>query len=131
MQHPGTVARAKSPSAPATPKFSAAACALVIGAALFVLLHESLVGGKGLVPVDAIFGYPPWSTTAVVEPSNYLLVDQYLDLVPSRQFFHDQILQGRFPLWNPYLMCGVPSLASMQGAVLYPLNLLLSPVSPG
>jgi hypothetical protein len=51
----------------------------VIGAALFVLLHESLVGGKGLVPVDAIFGYPPWSTTAVVEPSNYLLVDQYLD----------------------------------------------------
>ena len=124
------MARAKSPSAPATPKFSPAVCALVIAVALFILLHESLIGGKGLVPVDAIFGYPPWSTTAVVEPSNYLLVDQYLDLVPSRQFFHDQVLQGRFPLWNPYLMCGVPSLASMQGAMLYPLNLLLSPISP-
>ena len=97
---------------------------------LFILLHQSLVGGKGLVPVDAIFQMPPWSSAASVEPSNYLLVDQYLDLVPLRQFFHDQLLQGRFPLWNPFLMCGVPSLASMQGAALYPINLLLSPLSP-
>ncbi|MDW8069970.1 MAG: YfhO family protein [Anaerolineae bacterium] len=33
-----------------------------------------------------------------------------------------RLLQGQLPLWNPYLFMGVPLLANMQAAVLYPLH---------
>jgi hypothetical protein len=97
----------------------------VLAAVLFVLLHESLVGGKGLVPVNGVFSFPPWQETN--GPSNWLLSDQYCIFVPGHEFVHQQFLQGRFPLWNPYLECGVPNLASLQGARLFPINLLLLP----
>lgn len=101
-----------------------AALALVLA----VLLHESLFGGKGLVPVDAVLSFPPWQATNSL--SNYLLSDQYAVFVPQHEFMHQQFRQGRFPLWNPYLDCGVPNLGSIQGALLFPINLLLLPLDP-
>jgi len=95
---------------------------------LFILLHASLIGGRGLVPADGILNYPPWNQTA--PPSNYLLSDQYCTFIPQHEFVHQQILQGRFPLWNPYLDCGEPNLGSIQGALLFPINLLLMPLDP-
>src|SRR5262249_52534826 len=97
---------------------------------LAVLLHEALFLGRGLVPADGILQYLPWSATWQGRPSNYLLSDQYNILVPLRQFLHDELWKGRFPLWNPHHACGVPTLASMQGAMLYPINLLLMPLRP-
>jgi len=35
-----------------------------------------------------------------------------------------QLLQGGLPLWNPYQLCGVPTLATLQGGLLYPPHLL-------
>jgi hypothetical protein len=102
----------------------------VLAVVLAVLLRESLFLGRGLVPADGVLRFPPWAPTWRVAPSNYLLADQYEVFVPLRQFFHDEILKGRLPLWNPHLGSGMPSLASMQGAALYPLNLLLSPIDP-
>jgi hypothetical protein len=95
---------------------------------LFIFLHESLFGGKGLVPADGVFSFPPWLGTKL--PSNYLLSDQYNVFVPQHEFMHQQFLQGNFPLWNPYLDCGVPNLGSIQGALLFPINLLLRPLDP-
>jgi hypothetical protein len=106
------------------------ACVAVIVLAIGILLHQSIVGGKGLVPADGAFQYLPWSRTTTAKPSNVLLYDQYLQFVPSREFFHDELQKGRFPLWNPHMSSGVPSVASMQGAALYPINLLFSPLSP-
>ncbi len=94
-----------------------------------ILLHAALFGGKGLVPADGIFNFAPW-LSATNGPSNSLLADQYLVFVPQRIFMHDEFLQGRFPLWNPNLCCGLPNLASFSGALLFPINLLLMPVSP-
>lgn len=101
-----------------------AALAVVVA----VLLHESLFGGKGLVPADGVFSFPPWQETK--PPSNYLLVDQYTVFAPQHEFMHRQLLQGNFPLWNPCLDCGVPNLGSMQGALLFPINLLFLPLDP-
>ena len=104
--------------------FWVAALAVVLG----VLLHESLFGGKGLVPADGVFSFPPWRETK--PPSNYLLLDQYNVFVPQHEFMHQQLLHGNFPLWNPCLECGVPNLGSIQGALLFPINLLLLPWDP-
>jgi hypothetical protein len=85
--------------------------------------------GRGLVPADGVLTAPPWNKSFHV-PSNALLADQYASFIPVRQFFTDEIRQGRFPLWNPHLSSGMPSLAGMQVAALYPIHLLLSPLGP-
>ena len=56
--------------------------------------------------------------------TNLILVgiDSFLYFYPYRAFVTQQMLQARLPLWNPYLFLGVPLLANMQAAVLYPLH---------
>jgi hypothetical protein len=41
-----------------------------------------------------------------------------------RAFTADQLCHGHFPLWNPYVFCGMPYLGWAQTAVLYPTNWL-------
>jgi hypothetical protein len=89
-----------------------------------------LFNGLGLVPADGVLSALPWAGSIHVQPTNYLLVDQYAAFLPVRQFMFDELRQGRFPLWNPHLACGAPTLASMQIAALYPLNVLLAPLGP-
>lgn len=102
---------------------------LLLGAAC-ILLHQSLLFGKGLVPADGIADYDPWRSELGRGASNRLLADQFLTLIPQQHFLHDQIAQGEFPLWNPHLACGMPNVASMQSAPFFPINLLLLPLDP-
>lgn len=102
---------------------------LALAAVQAILLHASLFGGRGLVPADGIFNFPPW-LSATNGPSNSLLGDQYLVFVPQHEFTHQEFLHGHFPLWNPYLDCGEPNVGSIQGALLFPINLLLLPLDP-
>jgi hypothetical protein len=44
-----------------------------------------------------------------------------------RLFAAVSLHQGVFPFWNPYVFSGMPFFADVQAAVLYPLNLLLTP----
>ena len=44
-----------------------------------------------------------------------------------RLFAAVNLRQGIFPFWNPYVFSGLPFFADVQAAVLYPLNLLLTP----
>ena len=59
--------------------------------------------------------------------------DHYLFHHPRRFFAAEQMTAGAFPLWNPYLACGVPFFANLQSSVLYPPALLyyLAPFSAG
>ena len=92
---------------------------------LVILLHESLFFGKGLVPADGVLSLPPWNQQ--IAPSNPLLVDQYAVFIPTEEFVHQQ---KRFPLWNPYLCCGMPNLGAIQWAWLFPIRLLFSWLDP-
>jgi len=51
-------------------------------------------------------------------------VDAFTYFTPYRDYANAALRQGRLPLWNPYLFLGVPFLANIQAAVLYPLNWL-------
>lgn len=108
-------------------RFSLWVAALAI--VLVILLLSSLFGGRGLVPADGIFNFPPW-LSATNRPSNSLLWDQFMVFIPQHAYTHRELMQGKFPLWNPNLDCGVPNLASMDGALLFPVNLLLLPLDP-
>lgn len=101
-----------------------------LGVVIVLLLHTALFTGRGLVPADGVLAAPPWVKSYGRQPSNYLLIDQYTAFLPMKQFFSDELRQGRFPLWNPHLGSGMPSLAGIQAAALYPINLLVSPIGP-
>jgi membrane protein YfhO len=103
---------------------------ITLAAILVILFYQSLFCGKGLLPSDGIFRVLPWSRTTDSAPSNYLLADQYNVFIPQHQFVRNRIMKGDFPLWNPHLSCGLPNLASIQGALLFPIQLVLSPLDP-
>jgi hypothetical protein len=42
-----------------------------------------------------------------------------------KTYFHDALLSGRLPLWNPYVGLGRPYMADIETASLYPANLLV------
>jgi hypothetical protein len=52
-------------------------------------------------------------------------VDVFTYFTPFKAYAAEVLRTGRLPLWNPYLFMGVPFLANIQTAVLYPFNLLL------
>ena len=52
-------------------------------------------------------------------------VDVFTYFTPFKAYAAEALRAGHLPLWNPYLFMGVPFLANIQTAVLYPLNLPL------
>lgn len=54
-----------------------------------------------------------------------LLVERDLTtfFYPFRFIWVESVRQGHFPLWNPFIKCGVPLFATLQPGVLYPLSL--------
>ncbi|HEY9515665.1 MAG TPA: hypothetical protein VIQ74_08310, partial [Gemmatimonadaceae bacterium] len=57
--------------------------------------------------------------------------DQYLAGYAFREFGASMLrASGHFPLWNPYLMGGVPYVAGMAGDIFYPPSLLMRALFP-
>lgn len=56
--------------------------------------------------------------------------DISLYFVPQLDFQQEELLNGRIPLWNPYLYCGTPFIGNPQTWALYPSSLLLYTISP-
>jgi len=50
-------------------------------------------------------------------------LDVFTYFYPYKAYAAEAIRSGSLPLWNPYLFMGVPFLANIQTAVLYPLSL--------
>jgi hypothetical protein len=68
-----------------------------------------------------VLGYPALGGGFLVNPHS----DQYLAGYPFRQFAAAMLHQtGHFPLWNPYVMGGVPFVDAMAGDIFYPTFLL-------
>jgi hypothetical protein len=43
---------------------------------------------------------------------------------PLRHLMAEQVLSGHLPLWNPYLFCGFPLMATLQIGFFYPLTII-------
>ncbi|MDD5303916.1 MAG: hypothetical protein PHS14_12520 [Elusimicrobia bacterium] len=101
-------------------------------AAALALIGPALLRGEGLLATAALWRVPPWNAILPPRPGAGLLADQLLYLAPWRQFMREEFLAGHFPLWNPYILAGVPFAACIQAAPFYPLNagLLWLPAVP-
>ncbi len=59
----------------------------------------------------------------------YFQNDLLYQFGPWRIFLKDELADGHFPLWNPYLLGGQPFFADLQNMMLYPFNYLTLPFS--
>jgi hypothetical protein len=57
--------------------------------------------------------------------------DNFSLFVPQRLFLMNSIKHGQVPLWNPYIMNGVPYFANISKSVLYPATYLFAFFHPG
>ncbi|NWG13793.1 MAG: YfhO family protein [Acidobacteria bacterium] len=100
----------------------------ILLAILLVFFARALPPDKVLSPADLIFTTPVFAEAAPAGfkmPGNQLLFDQAYQFTPWRYLAWRSLREGVLPLWNPYSSCGTPFLATMQSALLYPINLLL------
>lgn len=96
---------------------------------LFKKLEKLASGGSILVfifffTVVFLFRKILLTTTS----NDFVITHPYSDIALSwfwqRSFYANQVKAGEIPVWNPYLMSGIPYIAVLQSAVFYPLNLL-------
>ena len=104
--------------------------AIVLALALLPVLFfwPVTVGGKTLIPADNAFAWEPWKTYAaeagVGIPQNALLSDLYLENYAWKRFIVESLRDRELPLWNPYILAGVPFLAAGQHSAMYPVSVL-------
>ncbi|MBU0987380.1 MAG: YfhO family protein, partial [Proteobacteria bacterium] len=56
--------------------------------------------------------------------------DAFFYSLPTKTFFARSILNGEFPFWNPYNLCGAPFFADMEVGIFYPFNWLFIFLAP-
>ena len=107
-----------------TVKESAGAAGLHLLLALAVFFPAFLTGDV-LFPSDLLRTIYPWGSYMKPGPShNPALLDVVQQFYPWFLFFRDELLAGRFPLWNPQLGLGLPHAANPLTASYFPLSFL-------
>lgn len=129
-RHPSPVTRHPSPDA-------FALLALLVLACFY--FWPVLLRGRVLLPLDNLYEFEPWKAYAqqvipgYTRPWNALIGDLVVQSYGWKQFVVESLRQRQIPLWNPYLLGGVPFFAAGQYSVLYPGSLFfyLLPVAYG
>jgi hypothetical protein len=98
--------------------FLAAVPLIVTGPALFT--------GEVRGPIDISYQTDPLrsirSTVGIGEPASPILGDVAYQMIPWRKAVRESVFNGRFPLWNHFMLGGEPLLATMQPAALHPFT---------
>src|SRR5437660_816169 len=98
--------------------------------AAFLFYWPTLIGGQVLLPLDNLWTMPPWVGPPGAVPHNQLIGDMILQNYPWKLILEQALRQRELPLWNPYVMGGLPYLATGQTGVLYPFVLLFAVLGP-
>lgn len=100
------------------------AAALFFALLAIILLNKSLLPGYTLIPLDVLKIVAPWHYLEFGPRANRLLIDPLFIYYPNRYFLTQSLQAGQFPLWNPYLFTGTPTLADPNFQPFYLPNLL-------
>jgi hypothetical protein len=94
---------------------------------LAILFRDALLHGYILGQTDFLFRFLPWSAHAPVgwRVRNPLMGDIPMQFYPWAVHARNELLAGRFPLWNSAAAAGQPFFAAMQTQVLSPFSLLI------
>ncbi|RME54851.1 MAG: hypothetical protein D6795_03740, partial [Deltaproteobacteria bacterium] len=96
------------------------------------LLREPILEGRSFA-IHSLYRSEPWRSmrpAGVEVHDNGSGSDGTLTFYPRRRFTHEMLGRGRLPLWNPYLLGGLPFAADPHSALFYPFNLLYAFFSP-
>ena len=81
-----------------------------------------------MLPADVLLQTEPWRAhvggTVPAVPHNSLVTDLLLENYVWKRFILDCLRRHQLPLWNPYVLAGVPFLAAGQHSALYPFSLI-------
>jgi hypothetical protein len=93
---------------------------LILGVSVF---HGSgLLPGQTFLPVDLTNHILPWRSDTWQPLQNWLVSDPLYQFYPFLDYNVRSISQnGQWPLWNPYILLGHPSLADPLAQTFYPL----------
>jgi hypothetical protein len=102
------------------------ALAALLFAAMTLVNYGPVFLGKVPLPGHLVTQFPMWAEFKSREPWQPVadigdLIDYFY---PYNAFSSQQIRQGTIPLWNPFVMSGMPFQAEPQTALFYPLHAL-------
>ncbi len=66
---------------------------------------------------------PFWLFRILASGSGYAL-DAVEYHYPNYLWLYSHLADGSLPLWNPFQLCGIPTLATLQAGLLYPLHIV-------
>ncbi len=100
--------------------------ATALFAVLILVNYFPVFLGKIPLPGGLVTQFPSWGEFQSSEAAQPVadigdLIDYFY---PFNSFSAGQIRQGTIPLWNPYVMSGMPFQAEPQTAMFYPLHVL-------
>lgn len=104
------------------------AAILLLATLALIFFFGVTLGGKTMLPADNVFAWEPWASYAaeagVGTPHNPLVLDLYIENYVWKRLIVESLREGELPLWNPYILGGVPFLAAGQHSAMYPLSAL-------
>jgi hypothetical protein len=107
--------------------------AVVIALALLTLgfFWDVIIGDNCLIDYNPCL-CDPWRSYAqeVEYPRRSLSADSFLQYYPFSAYLNESIRSGRFPLWNPTILAGMPFFADPQTRAAYPFRLILVLADP-
>jgi len=100
---------------------------LLLLAVVCAVFYETIFLGFSLVTTDLLHNLllPYTTTVSHVSVKNHYLVDAVSVGYPWSVFWQETVRLGQLPLWNPYILGGLPQLAESGAGILNPLRLLL------
>lgn len=104
----------------------------IVAGVILALIWPGLFLSKTILPVDVLSHVTPWSYYSHDQPPiwNHLIINALLHFYPWRVFTAEALRSGAIPLWNPYMMSGLPFASNTQAAIFYPGNILFLLLPP-
>ncbi len=99
--------------------------------AVMLLFGKVFFGPRAFLDAN-LYHYAPWRSYASGDdaaPKTYR-TDALFTYLPRRVELTRSVRSGRIPLWNPYILGGMPFFADPQSRVAYPIALLLVAADP-
>jgi hypothetical protein len=129
------------PAEPRLPSRRRARLSMLLAVLLLVLLpaallHESVLGENRFLPFD-LSVFPPASCALTPEElalrrgqGNFDITEKSAICTPDYRLAQQELAQGRFPHWNPYVRGGAPLFANALDGFAYPFHLPLLLTDP-
>ncbi len=101
-----------------------------------LLLRRALTGEHDYVPFDittfppASVGLTPTELAKRKAGANYDITEKTLLCAPEYRLAREELVEGRFPHWNPYVRSGAPLFANALDGFAYPVHWLFFLLSP-